>query len=112
MRVGIGDASVTEGNSATANKVTLAVSLSAPAPGPVTVVATLGGGTADGSDVLLHSPITVKFNTGQWQKTITLPVVADTVLEGDETFLVTLSSPSTGLSIDRSVGTLSIRNDD
>lgn len=92
--------------------MTLAVSLSAPAPGTVTVVATLGGGTADGSDVVLHNPIIVKFNVNQWQKTITLPVWADTLLEGDETFLVTLSSPSAGLTIDRTVGTLSIRNDD
>ncbi len=45
-------------------------------------------------------------------KTVTVTVFGDTTAETDETFAVTLSSPSTGLSIGRAVGTGTILNDD
>ena len=44
--------------------------------------------------------------------TVTVGVIPDTIHEADETVLLTLSNPSTGLTIRRSVGTLTILNDD
>jgi len=55
---------------------------------------------------------TLTFKTGQWQKMVSLNVYPDILVEGDETFSISLSNPSTGLSIDRSAGTITIIDDD
>lgn len=54
----------------------------------------------------------VNFAIGEATKVITFPVIADTTLEGNESFKVTLSSP-TGASLhSTAVATTTIRNDD
>ena len=74
---------------------TFAVSLSAPNPdpSPVTVdYTTLSGTASSGSDFQFSSG-TVSFANGEQTKTISVPIIPDTVAEGDETFSVKLSNP-------------------
>jgi hypothetical protein len=113
MRVGISDASICEGNSGKPIVAHLLVSLSAPATSTVTMKLAVTGGTATaGSDYKAFAAKTVTFKTNQVQQTITVTIYPDTVPENDETILFTLSNPSSGLTIQRSVGTLTIFNDD
>ncbi|MGD9881238.1 MAG: Ig-like domain-containing protein [Reyranella sp.] len=55
---------------------------------------------------------TVVFLAGETTKTITVDVAGDTDLEASENFVVTLSAPSLGLSIDTASATGKIVNDD
>src|ERR1051326_4480378 len=74
---------------------TFAVSLSAPNPdpSPVTVdYTTLSGTASSGSDFQFSSG-TVSFANGEQTKPISVPIIPDTVAEGDETFSVKLSNP-------------------
>jgi Ca2+-binding RTX toxin-like protein len=55
---------------------------------------------------------TVTFAAGEVTKTITINVIGDTVIEADETFTLTLTSPSAGTTIANGSTTGTIRNDD
>ncbi|MFO1159011.1 MAG: DUF4214 domain-containing protein [Reyranellaceae bacterium] len=55
---------------------------------------------------------TVTFAPGETSKTIAVNVAGDTTFEQDESFVVTLSNPSGGLSIDNASATGTIVNDD
>jgi uncharacterized repeat protein (TIGR01451 family) len=91
--VSIADASVTESNSGTTT-ASFPVVLSTPAVGTVSVVyATADGSATAGSDYVTTSG-TVTFVNGESSKTVNVTVNGDTVHEGDETFLVNLSDPS------------------
>ncbi len=120
VRVSAGDGSVLEGNAifptTAVNNATIPITLSAPAPAPLSVtvsVAACGGpGCADVvSDFKKAFTKTVNFKTGQRQANITIGVVPDLMVEGNEIVTVTLSSP-VGVTIGRSTGILKIMNDD
>ena len=55
---------------------------------------------------------TLTFAPGETVKTVTVSVVGDTTLEQNETFVLTLTTPSTGLVIDTPTSTSTIVNDD
>jgi Cadherin-like domain/Bacterial Ig-like domain/Calx-beta domain len=59
----------------------------------------LSDGTAFSPTDYLNEPITVNFAAGESSKTIAIPIVNDTIFEPNETVNLTLSSPSTGLTI-------------
>lgn len=89
----IADVSVTEGDSGTLNAV-FAVTLNAASDATITVSAVTSNITAlAGSDYTTTGPLTVTFNPGVVSQNFTVPVIGDTILEGAETFQVTLSSP-------------------
>ena len=104
-------ASIVEGNVGT-SAVNLQVSLSALSSSPVTVAFTTSNGTAiAGSDFVATSgTLTFPANTTTPQ-TISVQVNGDVVLEADETFNVTLSSPS-GATISAGTATVTIVNDE
>ena len=107
----IGDATVTEGNTGSAN-ATFTVSLSAPS-GIATSVqyTTASGGTATaGSDYTATSG-TLNFAAGDTSKTFNVSVNGDRLFENNETFLVSLSNPS-GATIDDGQGVGTINNDE
>ncbi|WP_299199344.1 Calx-beta domain-containing protein [uncultured Amphritea sp.] len=54
----------------------------------------------------------VSFAVGETTKTLTVQILADSVLEADESLQVTLSDPSTGSVIGTAVATGVVRNDD
>jgi hypothetical protein len=121
--VNIGDKSILETNAGT-HTMTFPVTLSEPSASQVTVNYTVTAGTATGGtradpgvDFKVKSG-TLTFKPGLVSgvtpitKTIGVPIFFDLAVEGDETLTVTLSSPSAGLVLGRSVGTGTILDDD
>jgi len=109
----IGNASVAEGNAGTTN-MSFTVRLSNASSTAVTVnYATSGVSATSGADYVATSG-TLTIPAGSITGTIVVPVVGDTVLEPDETFVVTLSGASSNASIGTGagVGTGTIVNDD
>ena len=104
--------SVTEGDTGTTT-ATFTVSRASGSDGIVSVdFATADGTATAGSDYVLTSG-TVTFADGDTaDKTITVPVNGDTVDENDETFTVTLSSPTGGAMLGTAVSTVTIIDDD
>ena len=89
----VGDVSLREGNSGTA-ELMFVVTLDKAATGPVTVnYATANGTATAGSD---YAPLTGKltFAAGETSKMVHVVVNGDTVLEANETFSLTLSGAS------------------
>jgi hypothetical protein len=72
--------------------------------------ATANGSATAGTDYVAAAG-TVTFAAGEVSKTIGIGVVGDSAVESDETFTVTLSSPS-GATLSRTVATGTIANDD
>jgi Ca2+-binding RTX toxin-like protein len=109
--VSISNASTTEGAGGTTKTVTLTLSLSLAAAGPTTVAwATAPGSATAGSDYTSASG-TVTFAAGQTSATVTIIVVGDNTVEGNETFSVNLSNPQ-GMLIGSGTGIVTITDDD
>lgn len=111
-------ASISEGNSGTSN-LAFTVTLSKASSNTVTVkystadgTATGGGSCATNIDYLSASNVTITFTAGQTTKTIYIPICGDTIQEPDETFTVTLASPSNASLGSNKTGTGTIINDD
>ena len=106
----IGDASITEGDSGTA-QLSFTVTLSQAATGPVTVNYSTANGTATaGSDYTARSG-TVTFAAGETTKTVTVPITGDGAVEGNETFTISLAGAS-GATIADGAATGTIVNND
>lgn len=104
----IGD--VTEAENAAA--AVLTVTLSVPSAQAVTVQATTADGTATaGADYTATGPVTVTFLPGELTQDVSVPLLDDATVEGDETFLVNLSSPS-GALLGQSTGTVTLTDDE
>jgi PKD repeat protein len=109
-------ASLAEGNSGTTT-FTFTVSLSGDTSVAHSVAyAVTGSGAnpanaADFAGAVLPSGM-VTFAAGETSKTIALQVAGDTVIESDEGFIVSLSSPSSGLTIGTASAAGIILNDD
>jgi hypothetical protein len=115
--VSAGDVSIWEGHAGSSaravNKGKVWLTLSEPATTTVTVQVTVTAGNAtEGTDYLAVKPRTITFAAGQRQKAVSIGVIPDAVSEGDETVTVTLLDPSTGLTLGRAVGTVTIVDDD
>ncbi len=113
----IGDATVVEGNAGT-TPISFVVTRSDGAAGSVSatfaVSLAAGAGNADAADFAAATLFsgTVNFADGETSKTITLNVAGDTLVEGNETFAVTLSAPTGGATIGDSMAIGTITNDD
>jgi hypothetical protein len=104
------DANVNEGDEGTRN-ATFTVQLSSPSATAVTCsYATSDGSATAGSDYAsAHG--TVTFAPSETSQTITIAIAGDHVVEGNESFFLTLSSP-TNATIARARGTGTIVDDD
>ncbi len=107
----IGDATVVEGNGDSTN-IVFTVTRSGGSDGAVSAGWSFAPGSADGSDMTGPLSGTVNFAAGQTSATVTLKVAGDLAIEPDETFNVTLSSPTGGATIGTATGTGMIVNDD
>jgi hypothetical protein len=125
VRVSVGDVTIVEGNAG--NRAALfPITLSEPATSAVSVSYTLAGDTATGGKLsatdtdfnnLNGVTKTLTFKPGISGKTpvekfVAVTIKADTEVEGDQTFSLTLKNPSVGLVLDRDEGVGTIRNDD
>ncbi|PYQ65475.1 MAG: hypothetical protein DMF53_05440 [Acidobacteria bacterium] len=107
----INDVAVNEGNSGSVNAV-FTVTLSNPNSQTVTVQAqTANGSATSGSDYTATGPVTLIFAPGQTSQSFVVPVLGDTLNEGNETFNVTLTSP-TNATIVKATGVGTITDDD
>ncbi len=113
----ISDISLLEGDSGTLGAV-FTVTLAPTTTQVVSVTyATADGSAAAGSDytatggALIFNGGSVVFEAGETTKTITVPIIGDTVDETDETFTLTLSNPANAELID-AVGLGTIVDDD
>lgn len=111
-QIAIADGSVVEGNSGTTS-MTFTLTLSEPYGVPVTVsYATRdGSATTAGRDYEGVTNGIVTIPAGLTTATISINVIGDTNQEPDETFTVSLSSPSNA-TLGRSIATGTILNDD
>jgi len=89
----VGDASVVEGSSGT-KQMTFTVSLSQAATGPVTVNYATANGTATAGQDYVAKSGTIIFAAGETQKTISVTVNGDKVVELNETLALNLSAPA------------------
>jgi hypothetical protein len=107
----ISNASLQEGNSGTSNAL-FTVSLSKVSNQTVTVNYATADGTATTADNdYFATNGTLTFNPGETSKTFSIPVVGDTNIEANETFLVNLSG-ATNAAITGTQGIATIINDD
>jgi hypothetical protein len=111
VKLGIADASTTEGNSGT-KQLTFTVSLSQAAPTTVTFNANSQSNTATVGSDFVSLPVTAfSIPAGQLTKTFTVTINGDTTVENDETFFVWLSSVS-GATLQDGQGIGTLTNDD
>jgi len=107
----INNVTALEGNAGLTNFV-FTVTLSAASGQTVTVdFATANGSAVTPGDYVANSG-TVTFNPGTTTQTITIQVVGDAVLEGNETFTTNLSNAMNATVSGTGVGTGTITNDD
>lgn len=109
--VSIAKASVVEGNTGM-KTLDFVVSLSAASTNPVSVTLNTANGTATaGTDYQALVASTITIATGATSATVSVPVIADTLVEPDETLTVTISA-ATGAAITTASATGTIINDD
>ncbi|OZA90483.1 MAG: hypothetical protein B7X76_03875, partial [Azorhizobium sp. 39-67-5] len=106
----VSDATVTEGNSGT-KVMSFTVTLSAASSSAVSVAYATSNGTATSGSDYAAATGTLTFAAGETTKTIQVTVNGDTVVEGNETVNLTLSSPS-GATIADGAAVGTITNDD
>jgi hypothetical protein len=104
--ISINDVTVPEGNSGTTTGV-FTVSLSRASSQVVTAsYSTADGSATAGSDYVSTSG-TVTFNPGETSKTITVTTIGDTVVEGNESFFINLTSATNATIADgQGIGTI------
>ena len=94
VRAATPELSVSDARASEGGAVAFTVSLSAASAAAVTVgYATSDGTAASGTDYTAASG-TLTFAAGETSKTVEVATLADTATEGDETFALTLTSPS------------------
>jgi probable HAF family extracellular repeat protein len=110
--INVGDSGIWEGDSGGPNVVKVALTRRGPTPAAVKVRVTVAAGTAAAGSDFTARTATVRF--GPTVTSVLLPVKAlpDGVAESDETVVVTLSAPTGGATLGRSIGTLTIHDDD
>lgn len=108
----VGGPDLYEGNSGS-TETTFTVERVGGSTGTVTVAYTATFGTADADDIVGTLPSgTLTFLEGETQKLVTLTIRGDTVVEGDETIVLTLSDPTGGATISSGTAEALIVNDD
>jgi hypothetical protein len=119
-RFSVGDASVVEGDSGDARKLRIPVTMSNPTTSAISVDYTVDAGSAtvpDDFDAKVGEAKTLTFKptaagVTPTTKFVTIKVVPDTAVEGDEDLTVTLGNPTGGYTIGRDTGTGTILDDD
>ena len=110
--VTVGDAAIAEGDGGDPVYLSIPVFLTEASTSTVTVQYTTANGTAlAGQDYVAQSG-TLTFAPGVTQQNILVAITGDAVVEGSETFTVTLSDPSEGASILDGSATGTIVDDD
>lgn len=110
-QVSVGDAAIWEGDTGVTNTAKVALTLRSPSATGGSVRVTVAPGTATAVSDFRARTTVVKFGAGVTTVLIPVVVIPNGNLESDETVTVTLSSTGS-LPIGRSIGTVTILNDD
>jgi len=110
--INVGDSGIWEGDSGGPNVVKVALTRRAPTPAAVKVRVTVAAGSASAGSDFTARTATVQFGPAVTSVLLPVKVFPDGVAESDETVVVTLSAPTVGATLGRSIGTLTIRDDD
>ena len=105
----VDDVSVTEG---TDDNADFLVRLTPAATETVTVDYATADGTAMQPDDYTNTSGMLTFNAGETEKTVSVPIVDDSVEDGGETFTFTLSNPSANAALGDAEATATINNDE
>jgi hypothetical protein len=97
---------------APASQAVFNVTLNAASATPVTIVYSTANGTAAAGDDYTAAAGTITFAPGQTVRTILVRTLDDTLSEGDESFVVNLSSPSIGAIVVDGQGVATIQDND
>jgi chitinase len=109
-RAAIGDVSIVEGDNGT-RSAQFVITLATPQAAAVSLhYATANGTATAGADYTARSG-TVTIPAGAVVRVVSIPILGDTAVESNETFTLTLSSPS-GTTITHAVGQGTIVDDD
>lgn len=103
----INSASATEGTA-----LVFTILKSGNASGALSINYATANGTATSSADYTNTSGTATFTAAETSKTISIPTVDDTLVEGNETFMITLSNPSAGATITTPTGTGTIIDND
>ena len=96
-----------------AGTVDLTLTRTGGSDGAVSVVLSQTGGTAQSPSDLTFSPVTVNFGNGQAQQVVSVPIVNDSLVEGNETAIFALTDPTGGASLGTTTtSTLTITDND
>ncbi len=110
--VSLGAVAVHEGNAGNQN-VTVTVNLSAPQLAATTVEYSTADGTATAGSDYTAKAASVNIAAGATSAKIVVPVIGDSVEEGDETFKVKIDGTgASGIATDHDVVNVTIRDDD
>ena len=105
-RLSAGSAKIYEGD-AGIQQMRFVISLSEPAPGPVSVDYTTADGTATAGADYISVSGTAHFAAGETEVAVMVPVFGDLIHEGDETFTLSLQNPAGALvAFGQGVGTI------
>jgi RHS repeat-associated protein len=95
------------------SNASITVNRSQGSDGAASVTLTLGNGTASAPGDYDGASITVDFAAGETSKTVAIPIVEDSQVEGDETINLTLSNPTGGATLGtQTTATLTIQDND
>lgn len=107
----IADISLIEGPTGVNASAVFTISLSIPAANTARVRAQTSNGSAVSPNDFTATSLFVQFAAGVTSRTFTVPIKGDNIIEGNEAFTVTLSSPTVGV-IGDGVGVATIVDDD
>jgi glucose/arabinose dehydrogenase len=92
---------------------TIAVTRTGGSDGAVSVNYATSNGTATAGNDYTATSGTLQFAAGEVSKTFTVPIMNDTIVEGNETVIITLSNPTGGATLgNQTTGVLTILDDD
>ena len=111
--VSVADVSKVEGsNSFSVQTVTFTVTLSAPAPGSISIVyQTANGSAVAPEDYTAKAPTKLTFSKGQTSKTVAVTLKPDRLAEGNQMFFLLLTNP-VGMTIGDGTAIATIVDDD
>jgi hypothetical protein len=109
--VSIGDGGVVEGDSGELTTISFPLTLSAKSGRPITLAYTTADDTAQAPGDYLAASGTVTIKAGTVESSISVPVVGDELIEGDERFALDLSAPL-HVTIDRAEATGTVHDDE
>ena len=92
--------------------VTATVTRTGETEGEVTVNFTTGDATATAGSDYMSSSGSLVFAEGEMSKTITVPLLDDSMLEGDEAFQISLTNPSEAFGLGPSSATVTIHDNE